>query len=168
MLFDEENASPMAQRIRQFNLANGSDGIQLRGWFVYSNGARRDTDPMGILSPPPADPRERVEIQTMYHEELLRRAVQAFDEFKQQMVANAKLNLNQTSQVPPPPCDQEAAVQKLLELQDVVRARQKTVETFKRRLEALRPAWQIAQQRQDQRNLESNANFVAALSEIEI
>lgn len=69
-------------RVRQFDLENGNDAITIgdNSFLYFSNGAKRDVEPMGILLDPPKDDYERYSNIVKYHGELLRRAKAEFNE----------------------------------------------------------------------------------------
>jgi hypothetical protein len=59
--------SQYKNRLEVFHEENGGDCVLVNGWYVYSNGARRDENPVGALIDPPADPFERAKLQVAYH-----------------------------------------------------------------------------------------------------
>lgn len=153
------------QRIQQFDLRNGSDAITIGGWLVYSNGAMRETNPLGPLIDPPAQPYECCKVQVQYHEALVRRAVVEFDALKQSLLARALANLR-AQQSPGPPGDAE--VQRLEELRKVVRRRNAHLKRARERLEDSMPGAMQRAATQDAANRRSNERFIADLEDMKV
>ncbi|HWA25700.1 MAG TPA: hypothetical protein VG734_08575 [Lacunisphaera sp.] len=139
------------QRIAAFDKKNGGDGVEINGAIYYSNGAIRDTEPLGALIDPPRDPQERCKIQLSYWQELQRRAVAEFDEVKSQYLTNAKVGLTEAF-TPALPWTEAQAVKKLTELRDNVRELQKRVTAARAELKRNTP----------QEVLDRRAHFSAA------
>jgi hypothetical protein len=122
------------QRLTHFHKQNGADCIKIGNWLVYSNGARRDVDPYGLLIAPPHDAYESSQIQLQYREELLQQSVEAFAEKKQQLTWLAENN-HRSGYGPP----SESEMDELKRLQNVVRSRQRKVKAARDRVTASKP-----------------------------
>lgn len=73
-------------RCDQFDAKHGNDAVQLiQGWFYFSDGARRETNTLGVLIEPPENPFQRAKLIVAYHEFKLKLAVAAFDHQKKIM-----------------------------------------------------------------------------------
>jgi hypothetical protein len=71
--------------VRKFDRENGNDAIQIDGWLVFSNGARREVDPHGILHDPPEDAFTRLKLSVKYHTALREREFEAFRARRQEL-----------------------------------------------------------------------------------
>jgi hypothetical protein len=124
--------------IRQFDAKHGNTGIiigQYPGVFYYADGSKRENNPYGYLAD--ADefsPQDRTRNQLRYHQELLRRARNKFDDMKQELHTQAKAA--QRGQCNPPSQDDLA---KLRELQRAVKQAQKGVNDAQAALTKLMP-----------------------------
>lgn len=67
--------SQFKSRLQIFHEENGEDCILVGNRYIYSNGAHRDQDPMGMMTPPPHDPFDRARLQVSYHEQFVAGAV---------------------------------------------------------------------------------------------
>lgn len=72
----------MNQRTLQFDTKHGG-GIEMNGWMIFADGARRALDPLGKMLEPSADTQERERVILQYQELALRK-VQADIARKQQ------------------------------------------------------------------------------------
>jgi hypothetical protein len=154
-------------RVQQFDRQHGSDCINIEGWLVYSDGAKRERSPLGALIDPPEDAYERSKLQVRYREELLRRAVEEFQGLRQTLLQGAKTNLRH-QYAEPPPCADEEAVAQLKELQKVVRRRQRALYAARKQLEESKPDWVRRRESASVTNKQSNERFIAAVDRIKI
>jgi hypothetical protein len=153
---------------QQFNLKHGDDGIIIKGYVYFSDGATREANSYGLLSDPPYNSEERCKLILYYWEERLRRAIAFFDEQKGNLVSQARGNLHEEVCTPPPPCDTEWAVQQLKKVQDAVKEVQKKRDEARMNLEKVTPKWKIERAIQAQANKEKNQQFLAAVISIEV
>ena len=79
----------IANRVDEFNRRNGGDAILVNGFYLYSNGATRDANPLGLLCDPPKDELETLKLQKLYHGTLLDLAKDDFVGLKQQLASSA-------------------------------------------------------------------------------
>lgn len=164
--------SPMYQRVKAFEKANGNDGINLGDFILFSNGACRDSNPIGALIDPPQDPSRRASNIVRYWEARTMRARARFTEVKAHYVTHAKGALA-VANVPEPLEPIEAVTKQLQELQAEVLKCQTQLETAREQLGAIdrtTPEGQARQQR-EQRNAaarQANSDLLAAISNIQI
>jgi hypothetical protein len=71
--------------VKKFDRDNGNDAIQIDGWLVFSNGARREVNPYGVLHDPPDDPYTRLKLSIKYHEALREKELEAFRSRRQEL-----------------------------------------------------------------------------------
>jgi hypothetical protein len=155
-------------RIRDFDIKHGGDGIRIGEWIVYSDGATREPNPLGGLIEPHPDPRVRFPIRIKYQEELLRRAVGRFDDYKSKMARCARINLNERQCVTAPPCSEAEVVQILKTLQAQVKTCKGRLEEVRREFEENKPDWLRHHEAGHTEIRTLNENFLSALKTVEI
>ncbi len=160
-----ENPS-VKQRVDQFDIKNGSDCINIDGfWLVYSNGAMRERNPLGALIDPPTDVHQRCKIQLRYHEKRLQRAVDAFDEHKQQLIAVAQVNLTDRHSGPPPDA---ANLEKLKDLQKTVRRCKRAVAAARQAVTDSTPDRVKTRDARSAENKSKNEQFISAVKSVQV
>jgi hypothetical protein len=116
--------NPLAtERREQFIMEHGGRDNTVsvgNGWLLFSDGATMEQSYYGCLKEPPDSAYERAKLHVRYRQILLQRAVQAFDELKGQLRQHADYCARHGH---PPPS--QAELDKLKELQRIVRSREK-------------------------------------------
>lgn len=151
-----------------FDERHGSDCIQVqggnfRGYLVYSDGAMRERSAYGAMSDPPSDPLERAKVQLVYHEELLRRAVEDFEKCKAHLLSLGSATFR-GEPLPPP----ESEIERLNRLADVVRERRKAYEQAEQRVEEATPAHFREQDAERARRRQQSEDFMTAVRNIKV
>lgn len=148
-------------RVRAFDTENGRDCIRLGGMLVYSNGARRDPDPLGPLIDPPDNDYERNRIVVQYWEERVRRARGAFQKLKRKCQHDA-------DDPELPVEDTEGAVQQLTTLRAEIKATEAQLRDAKAALTACTPLEVLNRTRVSPAIRRHNADFLAEVAKIKI
>jgi hypothetical protein len=152
-------------RLQQFDLKHGNNAIRIDGWLIYSDGAMRETNPLGALCEPPGNPYECCKIKVQYHEELLRRAVDEFNTTKHRFMLEASARLRYGD---PSPISKREAVQTLTTLQATVKDRQRKLRIAQQRLDAVQPPALRARFNVEAENKQNTELLIEAISEIRI
>lgn len=77
----------VAGRVDDFDKRHGRDSVSNGQWVFYKSGAVREVDPLGALIEPRLDDAyEHAKNVLQYYQLKLRRAVQAFDAFRSQLL----------------------------------------------------------------------------------
>jgi hypothetical protein len=155
------------QRVAHFEQRHGNDAVEIDEWLVFSDGAMRECNPMGLLREPPAEPYDAARIVVRYHEERLRRATRAFSERKDALLRTARTNLGE-AQTPPPPCDLAAAKQELQRLRRGVVKCQADLDVARKDMEAKKPHWLRVREENTVANRARNEEFATAIEAINI
>ncbi|MCC6127286.1 MAG: hypothetical protein IT426_20175 [Pirellulales bacterium] len=166
-MFDFDRMT-VTQRIGYFDSKHGNDCIPIGGWLIFSDGAMRDIDPLGPFMEPPFDRQERLRIQITYQEEMLRRAIDRFEEYKRIVVNEAKNNLTEQVVTPPPPCDERLAVNNLKRFKANVWLMKRRLDELKQELDASKPPVRALREATAFVNKEKNAKFLEAVNKIEV
>lgn len=121
--------TPFQMAVEQFDAKHGADAIRIDGWFLYSNGARReDSQPYGMLLDPPKDIRECGKWRIKYREELLRRATEKFNELRQRLKTHIDNVRKYADSNSPPSPPTEAQFEALEDAKAVVVRSQRALE----------------------------------------
>ena len=94
MYTNDFDTMSVTQRIKTFDAKHGGEAeSEFDGyWVIYSDGAKRDANPLGPLSEPPENPRELAIAKVYFAELRLRRAVIEFDNTKKRFMDQAGLH----------------------------------------------------------------------------
>ncbi|ADB16918.1 hypothetical protein Psta_2247 [Pirellula staleyi DSM 6068] len=122
------------ETIDAFDRQNGNECIRIGDWLYFSNGAKRDANPYGVLYDPPSDEFLRLKHIEMYREELLRRAINALERQRENFLAEISFAVNHGYH---PPYSQEDVKQELEPLIKEVRRLQRHLREIQRKLEAM-------------------------------
>jgi hypothetical protein len=107
------------QRIASFHQRHGGECYLDGGFYWYEDGAYRDEDPMGVLSEPPDPSTEDGECSLLerklrFYRAKFKKAVKQFESLRESLSCSV-------------PADEEAALEKLEELRQIVEVRQEEV-----------------------------------------
>ena len=82
-----DNNYGAAGRINAFDRRNGGKNASavLGEWIYYSNGAKRECEPLGLLQDPPENEFERLTNIACFHQARLKQAIHQFDTLKEQL-----------------------------------------------------------------------------------
>jgi hypothetical protein len=72
-------------RIADFDKRNGGNPVYFNQWFLYANGARRESMPMGALIEPPDDEYQLARNILEYHQGRHAEAVRNFENLKERL-----------------------------------------------------------------------------------
>ncbi len=153
------------QRIAAFDAQHG-DSVHEEGWILFADGAAREANPMGPLLEPPRDDWPRLKRILHYHEILLQRAVNAFNEQRHNLTLLAKNNLNLQNCGPAPNIAE--ATSELKQLQKQVKAHRKAYAAALAAVEAAKPARLKELEEQNASNRAANEALLEALKGIEV
>jgi len=151
------------QKIRQFDKKHGNDGINLNGWLLFSNGARREQNPWGRLCEPPTDLYFRSKLQVRYWSELTRKALDEFDELKHQLVSGANAAMAQGF-----PGPDSRFLDQLRQLANAAKACQSSLEEAQKQLTANTPEEVSLREQQDAWNRQRNQSILDELMSIQV
>jgi hypothetical protein len=70
----------------RFHIEHGEKPFKFGGWWVYEDGAKLEESPHGSMMEPSSKPYELWQTIVRYREEAVRRAVKAFDNFKEMLL----------------------------------------------------------------------------------
>jgi hypothetical protein len=162
------NELTIERRVGNFDSRHGNDAIRIGGLLIFSDGASREVAMSGMMSEPPADPRECCKAQIQYREEKLRSARRNFEDMKRELVGRAQGNLNEKIRTPPPPCEANVAVQEMERLRGIVSTCQSDLEQIRQQLVVAKPEWQQNMEASAAANQERNQQFISAINAIQI
>jgi hypothetical protein len=159
------------QRIRTFDHRHGDDCVFAKGWWIFSDGAMKENNPMGLLREPPEDPHQRAKYVALYFKTKMEKAVKAFDGLKQQLAGMAQGNLqmansnNGICNAAPPLDDALAELNRLrLKAKTAKREHDRSVANVERTT----PSHLRQRDEQNTRNRQSNESFLAQIAAIEV
>lgn len=84
---------------RAFDAAHGPERVEWNFWFYFADGASRSNEPISEMHPPPTDEFERLQKILTFHRARLTRAVQAFENLKEDLSHRAGGNGNELSRL---------------------------------------------------------------------
>lgn len=150
--------------VQQFDIRHGADGIRCGAQVVYSDGAHRDIHPLGLLADPSPNDHERLTWVLQHHEAHLQRAVEAFDERKQQLVHQANAATRDSYGSP-----DEGDLEELKQLQAVVNKHKKAVQKTRAKLEQTpEHKRRAAIQEMDARGRERASSMLSRIRQIDV
>jgi hypothetical protein len=127
------------QRVKQFDEKHGSDYLRVGVWLIYSDGAYREVNPLGLLAEPPADAYERCKLQVQYREEALRQTAAAFKELKEVLTRQTEEAVRWANSNAPPAPPKPEDLQRLRALRGKVAMRQVELNEARQALLDARP-----------------------------
>lgn len=159
--------SAMRQRIEAFHERHGADCVDIDGYRVYSDGAYRDIDPIGILAEPDSDLFVRSQRVIEYWEERTDRAVDAFDEAKDVYASFCRAAAHEPS-VPATPWAKEQATEHLKKLRAEVHTCQAQLKNARAELKRHEPPHSRERAKRNARQRDDAAELLRAVSQIRI
>ena len=81
-----DNNVILKQRLEQFDLKHGNDGVISGRWLLFADGAMRETRQPGELIEPPASEVQRAKLQVRYREIQLQHSVRQYQEASNRVV----------------------------------------------------------------------------------
>jgi hypothetical protein len=117
--------------VNEFDTRHGDDFVRVNQWLFFADGARRDVNPFGLSMEPPEDELERFQNMEVYRREKLKRALEAFNKLRQEIVlATDTCRINGYE----PPCSAADAKKQLEALLTKARFWQRKVKTIEERI----------------------------------
>jgi hypothetical protein len=86
------------QRIDQFDVQHGNDGIQIGVWLVFSDGAQREWQQPGRMLEPPSDPAHLSEIKIRYLHAKLNQESQELQELRMRSFETPQMRVDRFDQ----------------------------------------------------------------------
>jgi hypothetical protein len=159
------------QRIRAFDKRHGDDCVFAKGWWIFSDGAMKENNPMGLLKEPPEDPHTLAKYVALYFKTKMEKAVKAFDGLKQQLAGMAQGNLAAAASSSgicnsPPPLDY--ALDDLKRLAAAAKKAKVDYDKATAAVERTTPSHLRQRDEQNSRNRASNESFLAQIQSIEV
>jgi hypothetical protein len=118
-MMDDDHFS-VRGRIANFDKRNGGNPVYFNQWYLYANGARRESEPLGALIEPPDDEYLLAKNILQYHEARHAVAVRQFDNLKEDLAMSG--------------CPQPEGLDQLRQLRQAVSQRNQAVNNAKTRL----------------------------------
>lgn len=159
------DAVGIKQRVDKFDLEHGMDAIVVEGWLLFSDGAMREPNPIGVMKGKPRDEYKCAKLQVRYWEAKLSLAVEEFSTLKRNLLNRTKAGLNQ-KYCPPPPSPE--AITKLKELKEKVEHLSTKLQDAEDNLENSKPEDMIRREAIDEDNRNKSAEFVGMIQDIEV
>ena len=75
---------------RIFDAEHGGEPLQIDAWLYFQDGAKRESNPLGVMMPPPRDPFKRAQRIKYFYERKLGRMVKDFQRLKRRLKESAK------------------------------------------------------------------------------
>jgi len=151
-------------RVAAFDAAHGAS-VYKDGWLFFEDGAARESNPLGPLEAPPADPYRLAKRKLLFHEVLLARAVRAFEQRKHYILAACQGNLRQ-ARCGPVPMDAASAEAELKQLRHVVLTHKKARDLAAAAVDAVDPRAGLAEM--DASCRQSNEDLLSRVDSIEV
>lgn len=153
-----------------FHETHGGDCVEVkagefRGYLVYSNGAMRERSAHGCMNDPPSDPLALAKVQLAYREELLRRAMEDFDECKEHLknLAISRDGLGNPMGAPP-----FSELERLERLAEAARLRQADYDAAQKRVDEATPAHVKRRVDEHARRQRESDDFLSAIRRIKV
>jgi hypothetical protein len=151
--------------IKKFHAEHGGDFVILKGWVLFSDGAVREDNSMGLLVAPPSEPYERATNIFLFYKTKLALAVEEFQVFRSDLLRQSKTNLSQKRC--PNAYEPDESLEHLKSLQKKVQNWKVKFEAAKKAVEDNKPDW-MKKRDDDSYERATNEKFVTEINKIEI
>lgn len=153
-------------RVAAFDEENGGDGITYNGWIIYSNGAMREQNPLGMLASPPSNSRECKELILKYWTVSYERSMKAFNEKRSLYIRHAKAEMRNAISAPPP--DKNEVISELELLKSKAIASRVKMEHAQESFRASKPEWIQERENMNASNKVANQSLLEAVNLIKL
>jgi hypothetical protein len=150
--------------LKQFDKKHGGVFIIEKGWLLFADGATRENHSLGRLMEPSADPFERAKAIVHYHEIVLKRALDHFQERKEHYKSLAEGCVQDGYTF----CQADEAVEVLTKAKREVAKLRNNLAFAKRDLDALRPKKLTRQDRIKAEARDEAAEALTAIKKIRV
>lgn len=155
-------------KVKQFDDAHGNFIVVVAdGCIYFEDGAYRDANPMGVLMPPPTDPRKLARSIVRYWKLKLALAVNEFDHYKRQHLSHAQNTRNENVASAPLAAQKEVA-KHLRSLQKKVKMYAGKLAEAEAKYETYKPQRQLALEEMDKQHRNAAESLIDELKNIEI
>jgi len=153
------------QRVAKFDAKHG-ENVDIDGWILFEDGARRELHPLGALIEPSSNPNDLAKAIFHYWSVKLKRAVNEFEQRKRHYKNSSKVALNMAFAGSAP--DPDVVEAELTALRDAVRRIQEKYEEAKNDVDRTTPSRIKELNERAAQNRERHQAILSRLSTLEV